>query len=108
MHENLDILLKSRVVPEARSNLTQRIIDASLQDAPPRVQAKLEGLGRWVQAFLDGFALPQPALALSLALLVGIGMGFFDSADMVYPDFSTDDFSLALNVDELLDTGDFL
>ena len=79
--EQLDVLLKQRAVPEMRSNLAHRIIDAS-RDVPQQKTglARFGAFGKdaggallkGVASILDHVALPQPAFAMA-AVVVMIG-----------------------------------
>jgi hypothetical protein len=71
MPDPFDSILARRAVPQARTNLAERIIDAALYRKP------LESFtmrGFW-RAFADLFALPQPALVFACALAVGLTLG---------------------------------
>jgi hypothetical protein len=72
MVENLDELLTKRRVPLARSNLAERIIAAAGTQKPVRAGFDF---GKWAQEFFESFALPQPALALGIVLMLGVYMG---------------------------------
>lgn len=77
--EQLDALLKQRAVPEMRSNLAYRIIEAS-RDVPQenkgleKLTAQAKGVGiaflKGVASVLDHVALPQPAFALAMAVFM--------------------------------------
>jgi hypothetical protein len=77
--DKLDALLKQRTVPEMRSNLAYRIIEAS-RDVPQEKggleklaeQCKVAGLVflKGVTGVLDHVALPQPAFAVAVAVFM--------------------------------------
>ena len=107
MLDELETLLRDRNIPDARSNLAERIIAASLED---EVQTKpsLQGFERWFSAFIEGFAIPKPAYAVAFALVLGVGLGIFADSFSVLPNMTTDEFAQALSVEDVLTTGDFL
>lgn len=108
MLDELETLLRDRNIPEARSNLAERIIAASLQEEVIKVGPSLQGVERWLSAFLEGFAIPKPAYAVACALVLGVGLGIFADSFSVLPSMTTDEFALALSVEDVLSTGDFL
>ena len=89
-HHELDQVLKRRFVPQAPDHLAERIIDMARM-APATQQAK--AAISWFKGFWDNFALPQPVLAMAIALIIGLGIGFTgdtqkDNRSMEY-DFMT-------------------
>ena len=105
MLDDFETLLRDRNIPDARSNLSERIIAASLQEEQ---ENPLHGVGRWLRAFAEGFALPRPAFAMGCALVLGVGVGVYADRVSFLPSLTTDEISEALTVDEVLSTGDFL
>lgn len=67
----LEDMLRQRHIPAARSNLAERIIAAAV----PRPAKAGFDFGKWTQEFFESFALPQPALALGMALIIGLYLG---------------------------------
>ncbi|MCB1681519.1 MAG: hypothetical protein H6858_09875 [Rhodospirillales bacterium] len=83
----IDALLQQRHVPEMRRHLSARIIDAAMkhpQAGAQTIEKSSFSFKGWWADFWDGFALPQPALVMSLVLLLGILAGTkfdFDLSD---------------------------
>ncbi|GJL85017.1 MAG: hypothetical protein DHS20C02_07920 [Micavibrio sp.] len=72
--DELDTLLTQRVAPPPpRSNLSERIIEASLQSKPKRRSGFMQGL----DGLADMFVLPRPAYALAAVLFLGVVGGFY-------------------------------
>jgi len=107
--EQLNVLLKQREVPEMRSNLAHRIIEAA-RDVPQekagldKLLEKSRGAGH---AFLKGVAnvsdhvaLPQPVFAVAMVVVMigGAVLGFigeqtlYDSSDVEAYIMATDSF----------------
>ena len=108
--KDLDALLSKRSVPEMRSNLEHRIIQASLKPAP-------EGGGvlKGIKSFMDGvsqlFVIPQPALVMTLVLMCGFIMGGYSDSITEYAGYTV--ASTALDAETLImesdiDYGEFL
>ena len=100
-----DAYLKNRHTPEAPSNLSARIIEASChtsQDAP------LEGVKRWLRGFMEGFILPQPAFALAVLLIFGTSFVLTASGISFWPGIGAEDLSVAFEVGEYWDARDLL
>ncbi len=77
---DLDALLSKRKVPEMRSNLEHRIIQASLNEAHSiDCDGDKAGVFGVFRDFIDSLVLPQPTLVLSMVLLLGIVMGAYSS-----------------------------
>ena len=76
-HDNFERILKARQVPMMRSNLPERIIAASLVATKPKVS----GVFSWLSDFWDGFALPQPVLAMAVALFIGVFVGMSSASN---------------------------
>lgn len=68
-NRDFDQLLEKRHVPEAPSNLSARIIEASRNLPQDRKKPFFEGFG----ALLQGFSVPQPAFAFVVVLVLGLG-----------------------------------
>ena len=76
--EKLDQLLKSAVPIPPSSNLAERII---AQAATSQITAKIEtGKRSLFKQILNNFILPKPAYALACSMLVGVLLGWQDSA----------------------------
>lgn len=88
MGEDIDAILSRRPIPEPRDDLMARIIAEAARHPQERgAQGRttrnggaasgglLGGLRDWWSDFADGFALPQPALVMSLVLLLGVVAG---------------------------------
>ena len=76
--EKLDQLLKSTVPIPPSSNLAERII---AQAATSQITAKIEtGKRSLFKQILNNFILPKPAYALACSMLVGVLLGWQDSA----------------------------
>ena len=107
--EQLNVLLKQREVPEMRSNLAYRIIEAA-RDVPQektgleKLLEQCRGVGNafWkgVASVLDHVALSQPAFALAMTVVMigGAVLGFigeqtsYDSSDVEAYIMATDSF----------------
>lgn len=86
MGEDIDAILSRRPIPEPRGDLAARIIAEAVrhtQDNAARggsghkagSSGLLGGLREWWADFAEGFALPQPALVMSMVLLLGVVAG---------------------------------
>ncbi len=85
MQDDLDIILAARAVPQAPPGLAERII-ARTADQPVRRKSWIaETLGMMA----DFVAVPQPALALALTLLLGLTLGF--NLNTAFAGVTTDD-----------------
>lgn len=74
--DELDAVLSRRRVPPPRSNLAERIIDASLREKP-KSKTGFDA-GKWLGGLGAIFMLPRPAYALAaVVLLLGVAGGFF-------------------------------
>ena len=84
--QNLDVLLKTRAVPDMRSNLEHRIIQKSLNQEK---QSKTQDIGNFFRAvrdFMDCMVLPQPALAMVMVLVIGAAIGTYSSEILTVDD----------------------
>jgi len=74
--EQLDALLAQRIVPEMRSNLAHRIIEASHEMPQDDVFYKKVGGAflKGVASILDCVALPQPVFAVAVVVIMLGGM----------------------------------
>lgn len=108
MRDDIDVLLSKRKVPDMPGGLDERVILAARNMPQNSAAKKLQGFERWLSAFLEGFALPQPALALGLVLVIGLGAGVYSQNYAAASEFNADDISQVLNIDDAFDTGDFL
>jgi hypothetical protein len=76
--EKLDQLLKGGVPVPPSSNLADRII---AQAATSQITAKIEGSKQSLfKQILNSFIIPKPAYALAFSMLVGVLLGWQDSA----------------------------
>ncbi len=108
--DDFDKTLKARNVPDARSNLSQRIIEQT------RGMAQEGGygsswLGRVRRAAADfgrGFAMPQPVFVLGVFLLLAVGLGVFSLPSEQPQQDEIGDVSLAFYVDDILGVEDYL
>lgn len=79
--KTLDEILSRRAdAPPPASNLSARIIEAarvSAQHNATHMRTDGQGLRAWLGAFGRNFVLPQPAIAMSLVLMIGVGLGVF-------------------------------
>lgn len=90
----LDQILMQRGVPDMRSNLEARIIEAAKKSQQKRdlyMRAESLGISAWVNDFMKEFIMPKPALAACLVLVLGIAMGVIiqdysgtSEEDMIY------------------------
>ncbi|MBK9586676.1 MAG: hypothetical protein KA099_04720 [Alphaproteobacteria bacterium] len=75
----LEALLTQRSMPEMRSHLPDRILAEAMKHTQAGRRAAVQessfSFKGWWADFWDGFALPQPALVMSVVLLLGIFAG---------------------------------
>lgn len=102
MDKEFENILNSRNVPEAPGNLAYRIIEAAKQK--PKTQAAGSVSGPFWDMFAEMFILPKPAVALALALLVGLTLGF---GSMNPAEVQLQDLSSLLQIEDEFYTGDF-
>jgi len=77
-----DQLLRARHVPEAPSNLAHRIIEAA-QNQPSSVPFHVKALAKF-RAFLNAFAIPQPAFVLAAVAVLSVGaVGLYGSDALI-------------------------
>jgi hypothetical protein len=77
-NDAFDRILKARPVPEMRTHLPERIIEASLKTA----QRKPNVAVSWAVNFWDCFALPRPVLVMGVALVIGVVVGLSPRFDV--------------------------
>jgi hypothetical protein len=77
--KELEDIMKSRYVPEMRSNLAERIIDASKYHE----KQGHKGFKLWFYSFRDAFLIPQPILVMSLLFILGIFAGGYVNLDFL-------------------------
>lgn len=108
--DDIDGILKTRKVPDARSNLSQRIIEQTRAIPQERgYGASWLARARRVMAdFGRGFALPQPVLVLGVFLLLALGLGVFSLPSQQPQKTEIGDVSLAFYVDDILGVEDYL
>ncbi len=79
VHDELDILLKNRAVPEMRSNLTDRITRSALNVAQTNAVEKPSQKKRslWGAVF-ENILIPQPVAVMAVVLVLGFYLGGSD------------------------------
>lgn len=75
--DNLDDILRKRSVPAMPEGLAHRIIATARPELFAGEALRKEKRRCWLEALFDGVLLPQPTLALSLFLLVGVIVGSY-------------------------------
>ncbi len=75
--KDLEEILSKRAVPEMRSNLEHRIIQASLAQEVSKKAGSGGVVIRAFKDFIDSLVLPNPALSLSMVLLIGLVLGAY-------------------------------
>lgn len=108
--KELDALLSKRSVPEMRSNLEHRIIQASLKPAPEQ-GGMLRGLREFMETIFRNFVIPQPALVMTLVLMCGVIMGGYSDDITEYAGYTTASTAIdaeTLIMDSEIDYGEFL
>ena len=105
--QEFDDFLNKRHCPQAPSNLSQRIIDASRAQSQ---QKSTITFAERLRSFLDGFMAPQPAFALAMVVLLVIVLGVYSSDIVATPDKDAEigDVSLAFYVDDIFGYEDYL
>lgn len=84
MQDDLDKVLGLRHVPEMRSHLEHRIIEASRHERRgAQRNSGLIGIKRAVEAFFDGIILPAPAYSLAVVLFAALFLGFYGDSGFV-------------------------
>lgn len=74
-NDELDRLLADRHVPEMRSNLEHRILQASLQGTMAGVCERERKKRSVLKTFFDFCLVPRPAFAMVVVLFLGVAMG---------------------------------
>ncbi len=78
--KQLQDLMQARGVPQMRSNLAERIIEAAERE---KSKGRCAPQAWWI-AFSEAFLLPKPAYVMALLLVLGIAMGLsFDLSTTV-------------------------
>lgn len=67
----LEEIMNKRYIPEMRSNLAERIIEASLHH---QAHGKT-GLSLWLNTFSDALLLPKPAYVMAMIFVLGLLLG---------------------------------
>lgn len=107
-NRDFDQLLEKRHTPEAPSNLSARIIEASRNLSQEAKQPWFAG----VLEFMQGFAIPQPALAFAMVLVLGLsatfGVGIYGNQILSVEPTATyyseaDDVELAFYLDDIFE-----
>jgi len=105
MDENrFETILKNRAVPQAPSNLAQRIIDQAAQ-MPVAARARQVG---WIEALRESLIIPRPEWAFAAILLMGIALGNYSNDWISVSDDYSSHLSYAFMIDESFNTGEFL
>ena len=86
---DVDQILNKRFTPDAPSNLSARIIDASKAMPQNDKGSIFGGFGQFLQNALGGFSIPQPALALAAFVLLGLAVVFY-SAEVLHPEAASE------------------
>ena len=108
--KELDALLSKRFVPEMRSNLEHRIIQASLKPDPDQ-DGMLRGIKGFMEAISRNFVIPQPALVMTLVLMCGVIMGGYSDYITEYAGYTATSTAMdaeTLIMDSEIDYGEFL
>lgn len=101
--KKMEEMMNARYVPEMRSNLTERIIQASRHH-----QAQGEsGFVLWLYTFRDAFVLPKPAYVLAMIFVIGLLLGGV-SGFMDVSTASAADYTDLLMTAEDVSEGDWL
>ncbi len=108
-NRDFDQLLEKRHVPDASSNLSARIIEASRNLPQEAKKPWFAGL----QGFMQGFSIPQPALVMGMILILSVGatagVGFYGGQLLSEEPTATtyyseaDDVELAFYLDDIFD-----
>lgn len=97
----LEALLTQRYTPQMRSHLPDRIFAEAMKH--PQAGRQSAGADQsfsfrgWWADFWDGFALPQPALVMSVVLLLGIFAGTALDLDVSDHDQDNPSFDLVVS-----------
>lgn len=110
---DFDQLLKDRHVPDASSNLSSRIIEASRTLPQESKQPLFAGVREFMQGFARSFAVPQPALVMGMILILSVGatagVGFYggrllsEEPEAVSYYSEADDVELAFYLDDIFE-----
>ena len=109
--DRLDEILRSRRVPEMRSNLEHRIVQASLQQDKQKGKAQGGGiLDGILSSIFDNLLVPQPVLAMAFLLVFGVAIGGYPLESSLYDtgsDMDADTMAFFLEADDF-DYGEIL
>ena len=76
--KNLDDVLRCRSIPQMRSNLEHRIIQAALaRQEARRHHGFMAGMRVAIDIFFDGILLPRPALSMAVVLVFSMLLGVY-------------------------------
>lgn len=87
--EELEAIMSTRSMPKMRSNLAERIIDASQKH---KAQGR-SGFGLWFHSFTDALLLPKPSYVLAIVFCLGLFLGSYsafvnaDTLEVGFADF---------------------
>ncbi len=109
-YKNLEDVLGMREVPEMRSNLENRIIQAA--KVGKRVHQKRglwAGINAAIEEFFDGLLLPAPAYSLAVILLITLFLGVYSDDALIIPDVTAvSDMAEYMDFAQGSDFGDIL
>ena len=115
MNRDLDALLMMRKTPAVPAGLSERIIAAAIRADEERrtsgVKAGWRVFWAGIAAELDDMiAIPRPAYALAMLLVVGLSMGTYsDYIDTsLLPGLTTDDISTFMTIEDRFVANEFL
>ena len=111
-NRELDQLLKDRYMPEAPSNLSARIIDASKHMPQDGAKVRLPDIGGVLRGFGQLFKIPQPAFVFASVVVLSVGslgLSVYNTDLMnVEPTVDyyqeTDEVELAFYLDDIFET----
>ena len=75
--DDLEKLLRARVVPEMRSHLEHRIIAASREVTSLTQDVRRRGIAVIFSEIFDAIMIPRPVLSLAVVLVLGAFMGLY-------------------------------
>lgn len=108
--KRFDAVLERRSVPEMRSNLEYRIIQAAKAGKKAHQQRGIwAGINAAIDEFFDGLLLPAPAYSLAFVLLVALFLGFYNDNALIMPDIAgVNDMADYMDFTQNSDFGDIL
>lgn len=104
--DNLDDLLWMRRAPESSPDLGERIVAAAAR------RRQRPGFFHFCSEFLSEFAgmlaIPRPAFALAVFLLLGLSTGLFVDRVSVLPGLMPEDLAMFMTIDDRFVAGEWL